>query len=92
MLSLSNSYSEEDLLDFDRRVQEGLGIQGDLFSAPAVNYVCELKFDGISIGITYKNGKLHQAITRGDGVQGDNIALGRRADKPREDRNDVLIQ
>lgn len=73
MLSLSNSYSEEDLLDFDRRVQEGLGIQGDLFSGPAVNYVCELKFDGLSIGITYKNGVLHQAVTRGDGVQGDEV-------------------
>ncbi len=74
MLSLSNSYSEEDLLDFDRRVQEGLGLQGaDLFGSSQVAYVCELKFDGLSIGLTYKNGELFQAVTRGDGVQGDDV-------------------
>ena len=54
MLSLSNSYSTEDLLDFDRKVQEGLGLKAnDLFSTSPVNYVCELKFDGLSIGLTY---------------------------------------
>jgi DNA ligase (NAD+) len=74
MLSLSNSYSEEDLIDFDRKVQEGLGHQTtDLFSTSKVSYVCELKFDGLSIGLTYKNGELQQAITRGDGVQGDDV-------------------
>jgi len=74
MLSLSNSYSEEDIIDFDRKVQEGLGHQAnDLFSSNKVNYVCELKFDGLSIGITYKDGELFQAVTRGDGVQGDNV-------------------
>ncbi|MES2678595.1 MAG: NAD-dependent DNA ligase LigA [Bacteroidota bacterium] len=73
MLSLSNSYSVEDMIDFDRKVQEGLGLQGnDLFSS-AVQYVCELKFDGLSIGLTYENGELKQAVTRGDGVQGDDV-------------------
>jgi len=74
MLSLSNSYSEEDMIDFDRKVQEGLGHQAnDLFSSSKVNYVCELKFDGLSIGLTYKDGELMQAVTRGDGVQGDDV-------------------
>lgn len=74
MLSLSNSYSTDDLIDFDRRVNEGLGIkQQDLFSESTVNYVCELKFDGLSIGLTYENGILTQAVTRGDGVQGDDV-------------------
>ena len=74
MLSLSNSYSAEDMVDFDRRVREGLGHQAnDLFSGGDVNYVCELKFDGLSIGLTYKDGELLQAVTRGDGVQGDDV-------------------
>lgn len=74
MLSLSNSYSTEDMIDFDRKVQEGLGLQGnDLFSSSTVNYVCELKFDGLSIGLTYEHGELAQAVTRGDGVQGDDV-------------------
>jgi len=74
MLSLSNSYSTEDMEDFDRRVQEGLGLKSnDLFSSSPVSYVCELKFDGLSIGLTYQNGELLQAVTRGDGVQGDDV-------------------
>ncbi|MDP1802464.1 MAG: NAD-dependent DNA ligase LigA [Bacteroidota bacterium] len=74
MLSLSNSYSTEDLIDFDRKVQEGLGLQqNDLFASSTVKYVCELKFDGLSIGLNYVNGELTQAITRGDGVQGDDV-------------------
>lgn len=72
MLSLSNSYSKEDMEDFDRRVREGLGLSTDLFGGN-VDYVCELKFDGLSIGLTYENGKLKQAVTRGDGVQGDDV-------------------
>jgi DNA ligase (NAD+) len=74
MLSLSNSYSQEDMVDFDRRVREGLGLQSSgLFADGGVSYVCELKFDGLSIGLTYKDGELFQAITRGDGVQGDDV-------------------
>ena len=73
MLSLSNSYNQEDLIDFDRKVREGLGIiSNGLFNEP-IEYVCELKFDGLSISLIYENGILKQAITRGDGVQGDDV-------------------
>jgi DNA ligase (NAD+) len=73
MLSLSNSYSKDEMIDFDRRVLEGLGLAKDLFSEETVQYVCELKFDGLSIGLTYEDGQLKQAVTRGDGVQGDDV-------------------
>jgi len=73
MLSLANSYSKDDLKDFDERVKKVLGITStDLFGSD-VEYVCELKFDGLSISLTYEHGKLTQAITRGDGVQGDDV-------------------
>ena len=73
MLSLANSYSKDELTDFDERVKKGLGIAGnDLFSS-GVEYVCELKFDGLSISLTYEHGKLTQGVTRGDGVQGDDV-------------------
>jgi DNA ligase (NAD+) len=73
MLSLANSYSKDELTDFDERVKKGLGITGnDLFSS-GVEYVCELKFDGLSISLTYEHGKLTQGVTRGDGVQGDDV-------------------
>lgn len=65
MLSLGNSYNREDLTDFDERVQKLAG--------RAVEYVCELKYDGVAIGISYKNGKLERAVTRGDGSKGDDI-------------------
>jgi DNA ligase (NAD+) len=73
MLSLSNSYSKDELNEFDERVRKGLGITGDLFGGGEVEYVCELKFDGLSISLTYENGKLLRAVTRGDGVQGDEV-------------------
>ncbi|MEN8250398.1 MAG: NAD-dependent DNA ligase LigA [Bacteroidota bacterium] len=66
MLSLGNTYSEEELLEFDKRVQKGL--EGETYE-----YFCELKFDGVAISLKYKDGKLVQGITRGDGVQGDNV-------------------
>ncbi len=76
MLSLSNSYSKDELSEFDERVKKGLGIGGDLFGGGAgVEYVCELKFDGLSISLTYEHGKLTQAVTRGDGVQGDDVTV-----------------
>ena len=65
MLSLSNSYNFEEMRDFDTRIQKG--IQRN------VEYTCELKYDGVAIGIRYENGFLSQAITRGDGVQGDDV-------------------
>ncbi len=77
MLSLSNSYNEEDLIDFDRRAREGLGLTGGLF-AETLTYVCELKFDGLSISLRYADGKLQQAVTRGDGVQGDDVTTNVR--------------
>lgn len=77
MLSLSNSYNEEDLIDFDRRAREGLGLTGGLF-AETLTYVCELKFDGLSISLRYVDGKLQQAVTRGDGVQGDDVTTNVR--------------
>ncbi|MBI3521402.1 MAG: NAD-dependent DNA ligase LigA [Bacteroidetes bacterium] len=82
MLSLSNSYNQDDLLDFDRRVREGLGISasGGLFEE-AIEYVCELKFDGLSISLIYEQGKLTQAITRGDGVQGDDVTTNAKTIK-----------
>jgi DNA ligase (NAD+) len=63
MLSLGNTYSEEELADFDARVRKT--IDGNF------EYVCELKFDGTSISLTYNKGRLVQAVTRGDGVKGD---------------------
>jgi DNA ligase (NAD+) len=65
MLSLGNTYSKEDLIEFDQRTRK---IAGDDFE-----YVCELKFDGLAIGLTYENGRLKQAVTRGDGTKGDDV-------------------
>lgn len=65
MLSLGNTYSEEEIRDFETRIKKL--IDGD------VEYVCELKYDGTSISLTYENGKLTQAVTRGDGVRGDDV-------------------
>jgi len=67
MLSLGNTYSEDDLREFDNRIHKTI-------SQP-VEYVCELKFDGASISITYKNGSLFRAVTRGDGNKGDDVTL-----------------
>lgn len=67
MLSLSNTYSEDELLDFDRRVREGLP------SIEKVEYVCELKIDGVSVSLKYKNGLLDYAATRGDGTSGEDV-------------------
>ena len=65
MLSLGNTYSIADLLEFDSRVSKGL--------QEPYAYVCELKFDGVAIGLTYENGFLVQAVTRGDGEYGDDV-------------------
>ena len=66
MYSLDNSYSKEDLLEWEKRIQKVLG------DVP-LEYTCELKYDGASISITYVNGKLQRAVTRGDGFQGDDV-------------------
>lgn len=67
MLSLSNSYSEDEILDFDRRVREGLPAH------EKIEYVCELKIDGVSVSLKYRNGRLITAATRGDGTTGEEI-------------------
>lgn len=66
MVSLSNSYSKEEIIDFDKRVKKTIEEE--------VEYVLELKYDGVAIGISYLNGKLNQAVTRGDGVRGDVVS------------------
>jgi len=66
MYSLDNSYSKEELVDWEKRIQKVLG------DVP-LEYTCELKYDGASISITYENGSLKRAVTRGDGIQGDDV-------------------
>ena len=65
MLSLGNTYSEQDLRDFDERIKKAIGSNFE--------YVCELKYDGLSMSLTYQDGKLIRAVTRGDGTQGDEV-------------------
>ncbi len=71
MLSLGNTYSKEELSDFHERVVKGLG-HSDF------KYFCELKFDGVALSVTYKNGLLDKGVTRGDGTRGDNITTNAR--------------
>ena len=66
MLSLANTYNEQELIDFDERVRKGL-------NGEAYEYICELKFDGMSLSLTYENGIFVRGVTRGDGVKGDDI-------------------
>lgn len=65
MLSLANSYSKEELEEWE--------IRNSKLTEKPIEYVCELKYDGVAIGIKYKNGELYQAVTRGDGVQGEEV-------------------
>jgi DNA ligase (NAD+) len=67
MLSLGNTYNEEELREFDNRIHKTI--------SQSIEYVCESKFDGASVSITYKNGSLFRAITRGDGNKGDDVTL-----------------
>jgi DNA ligase (NAD+) len=73
MLSLGNTYSAKDLHDFDIKLRK--------ITDERIEYVCELKYDGVSISLTYKNGELTQALTRGDGVQGDDVTANVRTIK-----------
>ncbi len=66
MLSLSNSYSKEDIIDFETRIKK--------LTNDDIEYVCELKYDGVAIGIQYINGEFYQAVTRGDGARGENVS------------------
>ncbi len=67
MLSLSNTYSEEELDDFDKRIKKNLNIE-------QLEYVCELKYDGVALSIFYENNIFKRAVTRGDGTSGDDIS------------------
>ena len=67
MLSLGNTYSRKEIVDFDKKISK---LTDEYFE-----YVAELKYDGVSISLTYQNGKLIQALTRGDGTQGDDVTL-----------------
>ena len=67
MLSLSNTYSDQDLTDFDKRVKKILKVE-------EVDYLCELKYDGVALSISYENGLFKRALTRGDGSKGDDIS------------------
>lgn len=67
MYSLSNTYSKEELEQWEERIRKVIGPHEE------IDYTCELKFDGVSVSLTYENGALIQALTRGDGTQGDNI-------------------
>jgi len=71
MLSLDNTYNEEELRDWERRVHERSGRKD-------VDYVCELKLDGMSLALTYENGKLARGVTRGDGTLGEDVTLNIR--------------
>ncbi len=74
MYSLDNSYSKEDLQDWEKRIQKMLGSED-------IEYTCELKFDGASINLTYKKGQFVNAVTRGDGFQGDDVSANIRTIK-----------
>ena len=97
MLSLGNTYSKEELVDFDGRVKKGLGTDH-------YEYICELKFDGVAISLRYANGVLERGITRGDGTKGDDITTniktiktiplrlkGEGTDAPFEARGEVFM-
>jgi DNA ligase (NAD+) len=71
MLSLNNAFEESELINFDRRCRDGLGLEG-------VEYACELKFDGLAITLRYEHGILVQAATRGDGASGEDVTINIR--------------
>jgi DNA ligase (NAD+) len=73
MLSLSNSYNEAEILEFDERIRKTVG--------DGVEYICELKFDGVAISLSYENGQLSKAVTRGDGTKGDDVTSNVRTIK-----------
>ena len=70
MLSLSNTYSEDEIIEWENRLKK--------LSEDTLEYVCELKYDGVAIGIHYENGVLKQAVTRGDGTKGENVTANVR--------------
>ena len=85
MLSLSNTYSEGEVRDWYNRISKDLGVttnaQLSMFDSQSIEVVCELKFDGTSISLWYENGELLRAVTRGDGVRGDDVTRNVRTIK-----------
>ncbi len=73
MLSLGNTYSNDELYDFDKRIKK--------LTDNNISYTCELKYDGVSISLTYKEGVLFRALTRGDGIKGDDVTSNIRTIK-----------
>ena len=73
MMSLDNTYNADDLLEFEKRIKRILF--GDIGSSQIIEYIVEYKFDGLGIALTYENGKLVRALTRGDGLRGEDITL-----------------
>ncbi|MCH7534870.1 MAG: NAD-dependent DNA ligase LigA, partial [Bacteroidetes bacterium] len=73
MLSLSNTYSKEEIVDFEARIKKQL--------TGEIEYTVELKYDGVAISLSYENGQLIRAVTRGDGVQGDDVTANVRTIK-----------
>ena len=67
MFSLDNSYSIDELRDWEKRIKKIVN--------QSIEYTCELKFDGVSINLLYEEGKLMRAVTRGDGIQGDDVTV-----------------
>ena len=65
MLSLGNTYSREEIIEWETRIKKSIDTE--------IEYVCELKYDGVAIGISYENGKLVKAVTRGDGTSGEDV-------------------
>jgi DNA ligase (NAD+) len=78
MLSLSNTYNREEIIEWESRVHKGLGAGQDLFSSVEIEYVMELKYDGLAISLTYENGELIRGVTRGDGETGEDITANVR--------------
>jgi len=70
MLSLGNSYSKEEIIDFDARIRKVIERE--------IEYICELKYDGVAISLTYENGELTKAVTRGDGTSGEEVTANIR--------------
>ncbi|MFZ5941909.1 MAG: NAD-dependent DNA ligase LigA, partial [Bacteroidota bacterium] len=73
MLSLGNTYTREEIAEFDARVRKGISTQ--------VEYVCELKYDGVAVSLIYEKGRLFRALTRGDGEKGDDVTVNVRTIK-----------
>jgi DNA ligase (NAD+) len=86
MLSLSNAFSHDELRAFDTRVRRGLGLPAAPEAAPDLQYVAELKIDGLAISLRYERGRFVQGATRGDGATGEDVTANLRTIKTVPDR------